>query len=112
MGNSTRAKVSFRSFSLVFKEAFLSSDLLVCLFDFSFENRLRENAWQTQFDSNAISPGTNFMVHFETALMEYLSNKAKHHSNWQDCEIYVSGSNVCVSVFSSILNIFIHLIGF
>lgn len=66
-----------------------------------FQNRLRtvendKNILQTQFDTNAISPGTTFMVNFEKYLMEYLSNKAKHHANWQNCEILVSGSSVCV----------------
>ncbi|XP_055313630.1 5'-3' exoribonuclease 1-like [Sitodiplosis mosellana] len=57
----------------------------------SFE---RNGLSPAQFDTNSISPGTVFMRNFETALMEFIANKIGFHTNWQNCEIYVSGSNV------------------
>lgn len=47
-----------------------------------------------RFDTNCISPGTVFMRNFETALLEFIANNIEIHTNWRNCEIYVSGSNV------------------
>lgn len=54
----------------------------------------RNDAAGGQFDANCISPGTVFMRNFETALLEFIANNIEIHKNWQNCEIYVSGSNV------------------
>lgn len=95
MGNTARTTVKF----LIVCFIVWRSNWIFFRFDLTIAYRLRENVLQTHFDSNAISPGTQFMVSLETVLMEYLSNKIKHQTSWQSCEIYVSGSNVCANLF-------------
>lgn len=55
-------------------------------------NRIR--AANEQFDTNQISPGTVFIQRFENALQAFVSTNIKTQHNWQDCEVYVSGSSV------------------
>lgn len=111
MGNTARTTVKF----LIVCFIVWRSNWIFFRFDLTIAYRLRENVLQTHFDSNAISPGTQFMVSLETVLMEYLSNKIKHQTSWQSCEIYVSGSNVCAIFFFTYHNqtfrlIYIHLL--
>lgn len=49
---------------------------------------------QTAFDATSISPGTAFMHSLETVLLEFVSNQIKSQQNWQNCEVFISGSSV------------------
>lgn len=57
-------------------------------------NRLADKKYDTKFDSNIISPGTEYMCDFENALTEFVSNKIKFDRIWQNCDILISGSSV------------------
>lgn len=47
-----------------------------------------------KFDSNCISPGTQFMERLELTLKEFIMTKIDTDKYWRNCEIILSGSNV------------------
>lgn len=69
---------------------------------------------QTQFDKNAISPGTSYMNNFEAVLLEFVTNKIKFNTNWQTCEVIISGSSVSIlnilKYYLTSINICIHVL--
>lgn len=59
-----------------------------------FVRRLADKKYDAKYDSNIISPGTEYMRNFENTLTEFVSNKIKFDHIWQNCDILISGSSV------------------
>jgi len=54
-----------------------------------------ENENSIQFDSNCITPGTEFMNELSTSFKEWIKDKIKYDSEWQQgCDVIFSGSEV------------------
>ena len=52
-----------------------------------------------RFDSNCITPGTEFMVRLQEALRYFIKNKISGDPLWQKCRIILSGHNVSMRFF-------------
>lgn len=48
-----------------------------------------------RFDSNCITPGTEFMVRLQDALKYFVKLKMSTNPLWQRCRIILSGHEVC-----------------
>ncbi|QPG74944.1 hypothetical protein FOA43_002282 [Brettanomyces nanus] len=49
---------------------------------------------EAPFDSNAITPGTEFMAQVTENLKYYINQKVSHDSNWQNVKVVMSGHEV------------------
>ncbi|KAI2798804.1 5'-3' exoribonuclease 1 [Blomia tropicalis] len=47
-----------------------------------------------RFDSNCITPGTEFMHKLHDHMVQFLRQKVQHNQSWRDCEIIYSGYDV------------------
>lgn len=49
---------------------------------------------EARFDSNCITPGTEFMVRLHTQLQYFIVNKMSNDKLWRDVRVYLSGHEV------------------
>ena len=49
---------------------------------------------EARFDSNCITPGTEFMVRLHTQLQYFVVNKVSNDKLWQGVKVYLSGHEV------------------
>lgn len=49
---------------------------------------------QKPFDSNVISPGTEFMKRVKQALEYYINHRIQYYSGWKNLKVIFSGSDV------------------
>lgn len=61
---------------------------------------------ESRFDSNCITPGTEFMVRLQEALKHFIKSKISNDISWQNCTIILSGHEVNIP---SIIRISFHL---
>lgn len=49
---------------------------------------------ESRFDSNCITPGTEFMVRLQKAMKYFIKRKMSSDSSWQKCRFILSGHEV------------------
>ncbi|XP_065061196.1 5'-3' exoribonuclease 1-like [Rhopilema esculentum] len=49
---------------------------------------------EERFDSNCITPGTDFMARLNSHLQYFVNDKISSDPHWQNCDIYLSGHDV------------------
>lgn len=49
---------------------------------------------ESRFDSNCITPGTEFMVRLQEAMKHFVKTKISTDIGWQNCTIILSGHEV------------------
>lgn len=51
------------------------------------------------FDSNCITPGTEFMIRLQEALRYFIKQKLSTNSMWQKCRVILSGHEVVIFLY-------------
>lgn len=73
---------------------FQSAKTAADLIDKAIENgeKLPE---ESRFDSNCITPGTDFMERLQKAFKHFVKMKLSTDANWRHCRVILSGHEVC-----------------
>lgn len=58
---------------------------------------------EERFDSNCITPGTEFMVRLDAQLQYFVTCKISQDKMWQNCKVIYSGHQVWISKNLSVL---------
>lgn len=62
---------------------------------------------QARFDSNCITPGTEFMARLQEQLKYFIVDKISNDVLWQHCKVILSGHEVLCKIVFLFANIFI-----
>lgn len=74
------------------------------LLELKAKNQGIELPKEARFDSNCITPGTDFMAKLNKQLQYFISYKISTDKHWHNCKVILSGSEVSKSFVCEIFN--------